>query len=279
MKRDFSELASSLISTIFLHTKQHKKLNAQTFESYFFSIVLQVKMETKRRYREYLADPNPGKTVPRTTAWRNKKRDTCEKKSSISSEDIALQLAIAPNKNDSASDSLLGSRSDIDNEAFEEEEDCHEDVSCDSSNDSETNSLYSEDYDSQDDMECTEECSDSDDKPLFPGCPLTALESVVFTMQFSLTHKLSGTALSDLIHLLNAHFPETSVTSVNKLKNIVASFKDTSFEAHYYCQFCFKYFGCEVIEVCTSCGSDNLMKKYFVTMSLAAQIKDFFKGK
>ena len=122
--------------------------------------------------------------------------------------------------------------------------------------------LEEEDYrDSMDQVYCREcdsmsSVSDSEDdaqnvnsngsrKPLYSGTSVSVEDSILSIMKYSLKHKTTYAAISDLLELISLHLPYGSnkehLRSLYFLKKAFAATEDQDeiVAVHYYCQSCF----------------------------------------
>lgn len=122
--------------------------------------------------------------------------------------------------------------------------------------------------------------SDLLSQPLYDGTSLTTLDSSILLLQFSIRHRLSKAALSELLQLVTAHLPSSAQNqrSLYKLKQIFTStyFRDVTPLTQYLCTCCGK-----LLQSSTRChreACEGASTKEFVYVPLDSQIKHKMEG-
>lgn len=102
--------------------------------------------------------------------------------------------------------------------------------------------------------------AEEDDKggPLYPGAVLTKSQSASLIMAFALRHSIPKTAISDLLHLINIHLPEGTIS--NSMYFFEKHFEEckTNVQFHVYCEECSTYLGLRAELHCPVCEKDYL---------------------
>ena len=139
-----------------------------------------------------------------------------------------------------------------------------------------------------------DECSNSDPKAksmlnclLYPGALITAGASLLIIFTFSMKHKLSGQALSDLLQLILLHCGSPLSTSAfNSLFEFKKYFQNITspVKYHKYCSSCLTGLNSNDIEnnICPnkSCLSKLDFKNavsFFIEVPLVSQLQDLFR--
>ena len=98
-----------------------------------------------------------------------------------------------------------------------------------------------------------------EDKPLYPGSPITVAVSMMLIMTFAMRHNLLGTALADLLTLIEIYCIVRNLCK-SALKSIRMFFSNLKMplEYHYYCnkKDCLKYIGPVNASKCSACSND-----------------------
>ena len=114
--------------------------------------------------------------------------------------------------------------------------------------------------------------------PLYTGAKITLGMSLLLIITFAIPHQLSGTALADLLTLIDLH-----LISPNCLTRCMATlhsfFKQLNnpVQFHYYCSFSYEYIGIEKQACCTNihCLQDLTKKNsltHFIVIPLEPQL-------
>ena len=150
------------------------------------------------------------------------------------------------------------------------------------------------DNDSDDAYYCYEstdgESSDLEEKvntpqPLYPGASITIEDSILSIMKYALRHKMSYSALSDLLSLITLHIPSESHTqhlqSLYFLKKAFTSQNERNghedsnlVTVHEYCPTCMALWKNDAERICR-----KKTNNYFLALDIGAQLKSLFKGK
>ena len=78
--------------------------------------------------------------------------------------------------------------------------------------------------------------SDNFDVPLYPGSSMTYFESHLQVFHYALRHRLTKTAFSDLLNLIDAHLPPSNCMASYKLKkHFLQLYKDIKYQTHFCC--------------------------------------------
>lgn len=111
---------------------------------------------------------------------------------------------------------------------------------------------------------------------LYKDCPLSSDESAILVLQYGLSHKLTGTALVDLLALLKAHFPKNTgyFTYINQLKKFFNKCANVFIETTKYCNNCLTLV--EENDTCMKCNEHIRETSKFLKLSIADQIQSFF---
>ena len=124
-------------------------------------------------------------------------------------------------------------------------------------------------------------------KPLYAGATITLSVSLMLIMSFSTRHKLSGSALSDLLTLIALHCIKPVATnalrSIFHFKKYFQGLK-TPLVSHRYCANCLTYIENNEDKNCsnTFCNKDLTLPKgtgYFIEIPIVNQLKSFFAKK
>lgn len=116
---------------------------------------------------------------------------------------------------------------------------------------------------------------------LYDGAPLTKSQSLVLIMAFVIRHNLTGSAVKDLLTLINEHLPSPSVPPSNYLlrKYSMPNLEEEDILYHTYCASCSTYLGKGEVLTCDNCNKimtkSDLVKEgnFFITLSLKSQLK------
>ncbi|XP_058888539.1 uncharacterized protein LOC117972660 [Acipenser ruthenus] len=127
-----------------------------------------------------------------------------------------------------------------------------------------------------------EKRKNKNEEKICSGARITETESVLSVLCFALRHKLSKTALNDLLALINLYCPahiNAVPDSKHKFFKFFEGFND-SVDLQFCCPNCQSYFGKEVLAQCMTCGNipgdnESLIKRgsVFLTMSLKKQLE------
>ena len=167
------------------------------------------------------------------------------------------------------SSSEESSYSDISVITLDESEDSTEEEDDTSSEEEE------EDDDSDDSRE--EESSEISDEPLYSGSRLTVMESYMQIMSYSLRHKLTKQALSDLLSLVDEHLPVSSMVSLHNLRKVfLQMYEDIRFDQHYCCSTCQSPLTSSNDTCRHGCGDSAIE---FLTIDIEPQLQRKFQGK
>ena len=113
---------------------------------------------------------------------------------------------------------------------------------------------------------------DDGDLPLYEGAPLTVSESALSVMSFFLSHQLTGSALGDLLALIDLHCPKPNncFKSLFKFKKYFADYQFPLLK-HFYCDKCYE----KLDSKDSICEQDNTHEgvSYFVEIPLMHQIR------
>ncbi|KAK3924258.1 1,4-alpha-glucan branching enzyme GlgB, partial [Frankliniella fusca] len=113
--------------------------------------------------------------------------------------------------------------------------------------------------------------------PIYPGAPVNLWESLTAILTFVQSEHISGVGLGRLLSLIDLHLPQPN----NLLKTKHSVFKilehtDEPVQLHYFCSVCYKSRK-SPSELCDSCTDPARKVDYFITFSLAHQMKSLFK--
>lgn len=116
------------------------------------------------------------------------------------------------------------------------------------------------------------------DFPLYPGASITLAESQMAILSLSLTHKLTGACLSDILDLVSMHcpVPNQAQRSLYMFKKYFENMR-SPLVRHYYCQGCLSLLD----NVGAQCGICNQNQgtdpSYFITVSVLSQLQSLYK--
>ena len=129
-------------------------------------------------------------------------------------------------------------------------------------------------------------------QPLYPGASIIVEDSILSTMKYALRHKMSYSALSDLLSLITLHIPSESHTqhlqSLYFLKKAFASQSERNghedsdlVTVHEYCPTCMALWKNGLERICRICGTQRRKKtnNYFLELDIGAQLKSLLSGK
>jgi len=164
-------------------------------------------------------------------------------------------------------------------------EDDYNDISMDSSSNSDSNSSTNSDVEFDDRTDDTYHSDDDDEaysiddirkERLYKDCPLSSDESAILVLQYGLSHKLTGTALVDLLSLLKAHFPKGTgyFTYINQLKKFFNKCANVFIETTKYCNNCLTLV--EENDICIKCNERIQETSKFLKLSIVDKIQSFF---
>ena len=132
--------------------------------------------------------------------------------------------------------------------------------------------------------ECQEE-TNVEGLPLYQDAPVTVAESCLLLMAFAVRHKLSGTALEDLLELVCFHCPKPNkcVTELKEFQLFFQALKHP-FIKHFYCSntICKIYIGTSQPASgakCPVCGTIVSCSSYFIEIPIEEQLKTILSGK
>ena len=120
---------------------------------------------------------------------------------------------------------------------------------------------------------------------IYPGASITTEESILSIMKFSIRHKCTYAATTDLLALVSLHLPPNSkkdhLKSLYFLKKAFSAKEqsDETVSVKEYCPNC-----CALLEnessSCEFCGKarGSRDKNYFLSLDIREQIKEMFKG-
>lgn len=123
----------------------------------------------------------------------------------------------------------------------------------------------------------------SDDSLLYEGSPITVGASLLLIITFSITHNLTGDALSDLLSLIACHClsPNLCVTTLSKLKKHFRNLR-SPLVSHYYCSFCFGVREKDILH-CMECGltmtKEQAGKSFFIESPVSDQLQTLFASR
>ena len=115
--------------------------------------------------------------------------------------------------------------------------------------------------------------------PLYDNAEITVFESHLLCFQFSIKHSLTSEAFSELLQLLTAHLPSSSMApkSIYRLKSFfVDLFPHASPTIHPYCAVCLSLLSEEGF--CSTEGCQAGEKEEFISIALAPQLRRIFEG-
>ena len=129
-------------------------------------------------------------------------------------------------------------------------------------------------------------------QPLYPGASITVEDSILSIMKYALRHKMSYSALSDLLSLITLHIPLESHTqhlqSLYFLKKAFTSQNERNrhedsdlVTVHEYCPTCMALWKNDAERICRMCCTQRRKKtnNYCLALDIGAQLKSLFKGK
>ena len=121
--------------------------------------------------------------------------------------------------------------------------------------------------------------------PLYTGARITLGMSLLLIITFAMRHQLSGTALADLLTLIDLHLisPNCFTRSMTTLHKFFKQLKNPV-QFHYYCSFCYEYIGIQKQACCTNkhCLQDLTKKNslsYFIVIPLEPQLEALLASK
>ena len=121
--------------------------------------------------------------------------------------------------------------------------------------------------------------------PLYTGARITLGMSLLLIITFAMRHQLSGTALADLLTLIDLHLisPNCFTKSMATLHKFFKQLKNPV-QFHYYCSFCYEYIGIQKQACCTNkhCLQDLTKKNslsYFIVIPLEPQLEALLASK
>ena len=97
----------------------------------------------------------------------------------------------------------------------------------------------------------------ADKAPIYPGCPLNIMESALLLLECAISEKLTGTALTRVLELIQMHLPDETEYFKN-IKQLKKYFKNVDeHEIHYYCSNCFCLIQESVLLCCQKCSETD----------------------
>ena len=121
--------------------------------------------------------------------------------------------------------------------------------------------------------------------PLYTGARITRGMSLLLIITFAMRHQLSGTALAQLLTLIDLHLisPNCFTRSMVTLHKFFKLLKNPV-QVHYYCSFCYEYIGIQKQACCTNkhCLQDFTKKNsllYFIVIPLEPQLEALLANK
>ena len=126
---------------------------------------------------------------------------------------------------------------------------------------------------------------EGEEKPLYHGARITLGVSLLLIITFAMCHQLSGTALMDLLTLIDIHLitPNCFTRSMATLHKFFKQLENP-LQFHYYCSFCYEYIGINKRTCCTNkhCLQDLTKKNslsYFIVIPLEPQLEALLASK
>ena len=118
---------------------------------------------------------------------------------------------------------------------------------------------------------------DNFDTPLYPGSTMTYFESHLQVFQYALRHRLTKTAFSDLLNLIDAHLPPSNcMLSLYKLKkHFLQLYKDITYTTHFCCSNCHASLSTLEFSCPNQCEEEAME---FLSISIAPQLKRRLEG-
>ena len=118
----------------------------------------------------------------------------------------------------------------------------------------------------------------NNDKPLYPGAPITVMESLLAILAVYLKNNLTKVALSQILELISLHCikPNNCISSWYKLEKFLSKLKNP-FKRNFYCNDCHISLR-EENSQCPECLKTN-NSSYFISGSVISQIQALFKRK
>lgn len=118
---------------------------------------------------------------------------------------------------------------------------------------------------------------DNFDTPLYPGSTMTYFESHLQVFQYALRHRLTKTAFSDLLNLIDAHLPPSNcMLSLYKLKkHFLQLYKDITYTTHFCCSNCHASLSSLEFPCPNQCEEEAME---FLSISVAPQLKRRLEG-
>uniref|UniRef100_A0A6V7IHC1 Transposase domain-containing protein n=1 Tax=Bracon brevicornis TaxID=1563983 RepID=A0A6V7IHC1_9HYME len=113
-------------------------------------------------------------------------------------------------------------------------------------------------------------------EPLYPNSPISVGESIMMILQFYLRHKISNSALGDLLELIKLHCPGPNqcIKSLYFFRKWLQSYNvELQLKKHYYCKACSHLIE-DLMEQCPQCEGSDIT--YFITIPVESQLKEFF---
>lgn len=153
-------------------------------------------------------------------------------------------------------------------------------------NDTSWEDLWEDSENSKDAIHEGNQESNTEEKfPLYSGARITLGMSMLLIITFAMRHQLSGTALADLLTLIELHLiaPNCFTRSMSTLHKFFKQLKNP-IQFHYYCSFCYEYIGIEKRTCCPNkhCLQDLTKKNclsYFIVIPLEPQLEALLASK
>lgn len=135
-----------------------------------------------------------------------------------------------------------------------------------------------EDLESSDDEETSSDTT-HDTEPIYKNGRINYATHMLLIMAFVIRHGLSGSAVIDLLSLIEIHCAAENIC-VTSLRLFHKYFENVNpIERHYFCEHCSTYIGKQKA-TCNKCGSPPGMENsYFLVSSLCGTFQSFFKRK
>ncbi|XP_044005551.1 uncharacterized protein LOC122850475 [Aphidius gifuensis] len=111
------------------------------------------------------------------------------------------------------------------------------------------------------------------DDLLYPGSPITRGESIIAILTFIVRHKLSGSCLKDLLHLIQLHCikPNSCITTLYNFKKFMSNIDKSFIKKHYYCANCYTGLA-EKKQLCSRCEI-NTKHNNFLEIPIIPQLE------
>ena len=176
--------------------------------------------------------------------------------------------------NESSAESLTTNETDDESETAE----AASDTNSSAVDDAERMVVDINDSEVDDDIFNDENTKDQEieDEPLYDGARLTASESLMTILNFSLRCNMTGVQLTEALRIIELHCPRNNkcVKTLHKFKKHFSK-SNTPLVRHFYCTSCTKRLE-NKDSICTSC-SEFSKSRYFIEVPIIPQIRALYK--